>query len=173
MSSLSSVRQTGDADPTAGLLTALITAVESKEKGEKAAWHPRESSKLSQSPLHKYFRVAQLFPCLCCRICIGKHSAVGYWSVLGWVTSVVLSTWGPSGELRPKGSDCCDCRGGAFSRAGFPQALLYSPLQDRPSSFVPVLYTESKDTWGSLDCSSKKGCYSFSPRPETLSVRRS
>lgn len=37
MSSLSSVRQTGDADPTAVLLTALITAVESKEKGEKAA----------------------------------------------------------------------------------------------------------------------------------------
>lgn len=144
--------------PTPQLCSSQLSSQQwrAKRKEKRLPWHPRESSRLSQSPFHKYFEVAQLFPCLCCRICIGKHSAVGYWSVLGWVTSVVLSTWGPSGELRPKGSDCCDCRMGPSPGPAF-LAPLYSPLQDRPSSFVPVLYTKSKDTWGSLDSQQQKG----------------
>lgn len=163
------MRWTGDADPTPGLPTALIKAKWRAERREKRLpWHPRESSRLSQSPLHKHFWVAQLFPCLCCRICIGKRSAAGYRSVLGWVTSVVSSTWGPSGALQPKGSGCCGCRAGAFSRAGFPQAPLYSPLQDRPSSSDPVLHTE-KDTWvWSLVLQLQNGLVFLSPRPETV-----
>lgn len=138
---------------------------------KRLPWHPRESSGLSQSPLHKYFQVAQLFPCLCCRICTGKHSAVGYWSVLGWVTSVVLSTWGPSGELRPKGRDCCDCMVGPSPGPAFLKLPSTAPCKTGSAASFQCFIQKARLPGGHLTRSSKKHCYF--PQPETVSGRRS
>lgn len=151
--------------PTPQLCSSQLSSQQwrAKRMEKRLPWHPRESSRLSQSPLHKYFQVAQLFPCLCCRICIGKHSAVGYWSVLGWVTSVVLSTWGPSGELRPKGRDCCDCMVGPSPGPAFLKLPSTAPCKTGSAASFQCFIQKARLPGGRLTRSSKKHCYSFSP----------
>lgn len=144
--------------PTPQLCSSQLSSQQwrAKRKEKRLPWHPRESSRLSQSPLHKYFRVAQLFPCLCCRTCIGKHPAVGYWPV-------VLSTWGPSGELRPKGSVCCDCRVGPSPGPAFLKLPSTAPCKIGPAASFQCFIQKARTPGGHLTLSNKKRCDSFSP----------